>query len=96
MQTHYGFTSAQMKVLAKAGVSDLELMRFIPLFDPDSTGEPISQISLYHYIDKHGDFTTGKKPIHKKVANEIFNNFSSKQKMEVLQYLDDYDNNFKE
>lgn len=96
MQEHYGFNDKQMKTLLKAGVEEFHLMKCLPLFDPDKTGELISKINLYHYMDQKGDFTIGKKEPHKAIANVIYDSFEAKEKMEVLQYLDDMDSNFED
>jgi hypothetical protein len=96
MQTHYGFTDQQIKTLAKSGVGVKELYSVVKLFDPDETGEPISQINLYYYIDTKGNFNDPPANSHKKIALEIFNNLSNREKMNVLKYLEDLDNNFED
>jgi len=94
MFDHYGLTEIQFKKLEKQGVTLGDLFKSVPLFDPAKTGEVLSQINLYHYIDLKGNFNDPPFTAHKKIAKAMFENLSNKEKLNVLGYLEAKEDNF--
>lgn len=90
MKEHFGLTDDSYSDLIKKGVTEKYMFNSIPLFDPDKTGAKIGYVGLFYYIDKKGDFN--KKPLfpHKKIAHAVFETLSPSQKMNILKYIDDY------
>lgn len=96
MQKHYGLDDAAMAGLKKAGVTERDMFAAVRFFDPDNTGEPISQISLFHYIDKRGSFNDPPKKADKLIAKAVFERLKIKEKIAVAEYLDSWENNFED
>ncbi len=96
MQQHYGLTDELMAGLKKAGVTERNLYDSVKLFDPDNTGDPISQISLLHYIDKKGSFNDPPANAHKLIAKAVFERLKIKEKIAVAEYLESWENNFED
>lgn len=84
MRDHFQFTEQQMDSLSKKGVSIADLFHMVSDFNAPLA--PVSKVSLMHFIDKHGDFTLlrNKKDI---VANQVFENLTIKEKIEIGEYL---------
>lgn len=92
LQEHYNLSAAQCSSLSKVGVQQIDLFRNIKFFDPHDSKAPISKINLLYYLDNQGDFQQPPLVSHKLIAKEIFETLTSKEKLEVLSYLD-YINN---
>ena len=84
MKQHYGISDAEWPKLSEL-VTTRELFNSIHLFDPNESGAPISKVSLMYYIDKFGDIEGNKKSDI--IARAVFNSLSNKDKIEVMQYL---------
>lgn len=95
MKDHYKFSDSQIENLHKIGVMSTDLFKAIKLFDPHNSGEPISFVNLLLYIDEKGNFNDPPKNSHKKIAKQVYENLTRKEKLSVMQYLDDYEEDFK-
>jgi len=86
MKDHYQLTDAEYQ---KLKLTDMELMKMIPVFDPNGNGLPIGKLGLLYYVDEHGDFTEGFGGTdHKRIARAVFASLpDDKERLEVLQYL---------
>lgn len=86
MKQHYGISDTEWEQLTKH-VSTLDMVQAVPLFDPQESGEPITKVSLMHYIDRHGDFNEGKEA-HSKIARAVFNSLPANEKTEIFRYFE--------
>jgi len=95
MKTHYGFTDEAYKALLKSGVTEKDLYKSIVLFDPEKSGEPMSQVNLFYYVDEKGNFNDPPHNIaHKKIAKALFERLPIKEKIAVSEYLESWENGF--
>lgn len=85
LRDHYGLDDEAMQRLQKAGVTDKDLFKFLPLFQ--ATDTEVTKIHLMYYADTHGDFLEGKSKSDL-VAQEVFERLVMKEKLEVGGYLD--------
>lgn len=89
MKEHYGFCDKQISLLHSKGIGIKELYAYAKHFAVSQHDlAPVSKISLFVYIDTHGDFSELNSDIDH-IAMEIFNNLSSKEKTEILRYIED-------
>ena len=84
----YSLKRRELKVL-RADYSDEKLLAARKRFIVGEISRPLTIVSLYHYIDKHGDFLKGKR-VHQKIANAFFNSLPSKKQVQVLEYIDEF------
>jgi hypothetical protein len=96
MKNHYRFTDAQMAELAKKKITEMDLFKMIKLFDPEGSGETLSQVNLYYYIDEHGNYNDPPVKPHKIVARMFFDNLGIKQKIAVSEYLESWEEDFED
>jgi hypothetical protein len=99
MQKHFGLTDEEYKKLTGNGITIADLYNNVQFFDKNGSGEPISKIGLYYYIDQKGNFNS--PPInlkHKQIARAVYNslNLPAGEKLQILEYLDFAENNFVE
>jgi len=87
VQDHYQLTDESYSKLLSEKVTVVDLFKNIELFDPHGTGEPIDKVGLLYYLDKKGDFNTGAKFPHKKIALAIFDRLPIKDKIMVAEYI---------
>lgn len=85
MKEHYNFSDDQMKTLENKGITIADLYYLVPEFEANEA--PVSKVSLYYYMDKHGDFTQQKSK-GDIVANMIFESLPVQEKLRVGEYLD--------
>lgn len=96
MQAHYQLSDKAYKSLQSAKITDMVLFKCISFFDPNGDGEPISQISLFHYIDRHGDFNDLHKEPHRLIARAIYEDLPVKEKIAIAEYIESWENDFED
>jgi hypothetical protein len=96
MQAHFQLSGESYKTLQKVGITDKVLFKSIWYFDPNGDGEPLSQISLFHYVDKHGDFNDLSKEPHRLIARELYKNLPVKEKIALAEYIESWENDFED
>lgn len=86
MKEHYNFNRRQMRQLKEKGIGISELYH-LAINDFQAAEAPISKISLYYYVDKHGDFTELNKPSDH-VAMAIFESLPIKEQIAIGEYME--------
>jgi len=86
----YSLKRRELKTL-RAEYSDEKLLKARKRFIVGTISRPLTLISLYYYIDEHGDFMNGKR-IHQKIAEAFYNGLKSKDKLLVLEYIEEFGN----
>jgi len=72
--------------------SDEALLRNRSYFAIGKMTTPVNLLHIYYYIDREGDFINTGKKIHHKIARGIFDSLAAKDKIQVLEYIDDMEN----
>ena len=85
MQEHYQFTDQEMKTLEAKGVTIADLFYAVKDFKIEEAAP--SKISLYHYIDTHGDFLESKRK-GDIIAMVIFEKLEIQDKLAVAEYIE--------
>lgn len=93
---HYGFSSEEISALKKIGVTEKILFTNIKKFDPAGTGEPISFVCIFHYIDEYGNFNDPPFTPDKKIAKALYNKLKAWQKRQICEYLESWENDFED
>lgn len=99
MREHYGLTEEQYAKLKKKKITDMDLLKFVPLFDPNGCGCELgnSVIPLMYFIDAKGSIDSPPAFPSKIVAQMMFENLTSiKDKISVAEYGEFADNNYEE
>lgn len=86
---HFNICNEEYNKLVKSGISDSDLLRNIKTFH-GTWEKPISSMGLCYYIDDLGNFNKGNLK-HQRIAKAIFNSLNSRNKIEILEYLDWHD-----
>lgn len=85
LHAQFGLTPEQLAI-AQQNASDLEVFKQIQIFNAEQA--PVSKVSLLYVVDSHGDFTQQENLTHR-LAHQFFLTLDSKDKFEVLQYIQD-------
>lgn len=99
MREHYGLTEDQYSSLKKKGITDLDFVKFVPLFDPNGAGCELgdSVVPLMYFMDRKGGIDTKPMFPSKRIAQCMFENLTRiKDKIAVAEYGELADNNFEE
>ena len=84
----YSLKRRELKAL-RAKYSDEKLLAARKKFMFGKVSSPLTIVSLYHYIDSHGNFISGKR-CHQRIAEAFYNGLTSKLKLAVLEYIDEF------
>jgi hypothetical protein len=85
MHEELGITELKYDELLSDGVGISDIYEFLNKYN---TG----QVCLYYYADENGRFMPPKTN-DDKIANAVFDNLTTAEKMNLLSYLEDIDDN---
>ena len=88
MKEHYRLNDVNYAKLIKSGVTNLDFLNSITIFDPIKSNLELSLINLYYYVDSVGDFNARPSCAHKKIAKAMFEQLETSEKLNLLEYIE--------
>jgi len=92
MREHYQINDKAWSELQKHKISLPDLFRCVKLFDPNESNSEITKVNLMYYVDKKGDFNNPPLLPHKRIAKAVFDSLDTKEKLEIMEYIDYLEN----